>query len=290
MSDMPDLREMNDAATLISRADPEPVREHWVEVDGTLYPPKQAYHLLTGFSRSEYNTDEALTQLRKRGFATGVTSPDNAPEAPATATRKTTNKPPVKKNPSSAAKTPSTWRVCDGSAVESSDALIEWSAAAHQVLEATAGRYNDFVTHKELSDKVQEVSGVRTRMQMRNWIDRILGAVVDECARRNQPPLTSLCVTQNHTMGEGYRYVLETAGEPIPDDLDRHAAEARLRCHRTYATDLPRNGGVPTLPKQVATARALAARKAMAARVEQIELCPVHRTALPRNGECDYCA
>lgn len=292
---MSDLREVNDAATLISRADPEPVREHWVEVDGTLYPPKQAYHLLTGLSRSEYNTDHALTQLRKHGFATSVFSPGPSPKTHAPVAQpvapKVTRRAPVKKDPAAAraGRNHRTWRVCDESAVESSDALDEWAAVAHDVLTATAERYNDFVTHQELSEKVQEISGIRTRMQTRNWIARVLGAVVDECARRNEPPLTSLCVTRNHTIGEGYRYVLETEGESIPNDLDQHAAEARLRCYRTYATDLPRTGGVPTLPKQVATARANAARKAAAERPEKIELCTVHRTALPRSGRCDYC-
>lgn len=295
MNVMSDLRSSTDAATLISRAEPEPIREHWVEVDGTLYPPKQAYHLLTGISRSDYNTDEALTQLRKHGFATSSYATGSVKTSPPTTrplTRKTTQSAPAKKKPepTPAGKTPGTWRVSDGSAMVFSDAIATWAAVAHDVLESTAHRYNDFLTYKELAEKVQELSGIRTRMHMRNWVGRILSAVVDECAHRNEPPLTSLCVTQSQTVGEVYRYVLKKTGEPIPDDLDMHAAEARLRCYRMYATDLPSDGGVPTLPRQVAAARANAARKAAAERPEKIELCPVHFTALPQSGRCDYCA
>ena len=129
----------------------------------------------------------------------------------------------------------------DGSAVSFRDAISEWGAVAHDVLLETASRYNDFVTYKELAEKVQEISGIRTKSQMRNWIGKVLAVVVEECARRDEPPLTSLCVTQNQTVGDGYRFVLETAGEPIPDDLDHHAAEARLKCYRAYSTDLPSN-------------------------------------------------
>lgn len=294
MNDMSDLRTSSDAATLISRADPEPVREHWVEVDGTLYPPKQAYHLLTGLPRSDYNTHHALSQLRRHGFATSTYTPGAPPkisEPPKKTVRKSSPKTSTarKRTSTPVHETPGTWRVADGSAVPFSEALAVWADEAHKILEATARRYNDFVTYKELSEKVQDVSGIRTRMHMRNWIGRVLAAVVDECTNRHEPPLRALCVTQNHTVGEGYRYVLEKNGEPLPDDLDLHAAHARLLCYRAYATDLPADGGVATLPKQVATARANAARKAAAARPERIELCPVHYTALPQSGRCDYC-
>ncbi len=287
MSDTPDF-DPAAAAAMIRKHAPEPLQEHWADIDGVLYPPKQAYHLISGQPRSEFNTHYALAQLRKCGFATSVYMPRTSDTNPAV--DELTSGEAIKHPEPAATTTPGTWRVSDGSAVAFRDAIAEWGTVAHDVLLDTAARYNDFVTYKELSEQVQEVSGIRTKSQMRNWIGKVLAVVVEECARRGEPPLTSLCVTQNQTVGDGYRFVLETAGEPIPNDLDHHAAEARLRCYRAFGTDLPSNGGAPTLPPQVTASREAAARKAAAARPEKIELCPEHHTVLPRSGRCDYCA
>lgn len=109
--------------------------------------------------------------------------------------------------------------------------------------------------------------------------------------RRGEPHLTALCVTQNHTVGDGYRYVLECAGEPIPEDLDRHATGARLECYRRLAADIPEDGGEPTLPPRVVAARqSLSRRIAAAEPPKPPPLCPKHNLALPRTGICDECA
>ncbi|TWH16640.1 hypothetical protein L618_002200000500 [Rhodococcus rhodochrous J45] len=289
MIDTPDF-DTAAAAARIRKNAPEPLQEHWADIDGVLYPPKQAYHLISGQPRSEFNTHHALTQLRKCGFATSVYVPRSASDTEPAGDGPADSVETIDQSGPATTTTPGTWRVSDGSAVSFRDAISEWGAVAHDVLLETASRYNDFVTYKELAEKVQEISGIRTKSQMRNWIGKVLAVVVEECARRGEPPLTSLCVTQNQTVGDGYRFVLETAGESIPDDLDHHAAEARLKCYRAYSTDLPSNGGTPTLPPQVTASREAAARKAAAARPEIVELCPEHHTVLPRSGRCDYCA
>lgn len=290
MSDTPDS-DIETTAALIRKAAPEPLQEHWADIDGVLYPPKQAYHLITGQPRSAFNTHHALAQLRTLGFATSTYTPRAVSSTDPSTDEPVSTPDEIDQGVEPApATTPGTWRVSDGSAVSFRDAIAEWGRVAHDVLLETATRYNDFVTYKDLAEKVQEVSGIRTKSQMRNWIGKVLAVVVEECARGGEPPLTSLCVTQSQTVGDGYRFVLETAGEPIPDDLDRHAAESRLRCYRAFSTDLPSNGGTPTLPPHVTASREVAARKAAAARPEKIELCPEHHTALPRSGHCDYCA
>lgn len=289
MTDTPDF-DTTAAAAIVRKAVPEPLKEHWVDIDGILYPPKQAYHLISGQPRSEFNTHYALTQLRKYGFTTSTYVPKGAPDTLPSADEPAIAPGELDHPKHAPPPAPGTWRVADGSAVPFRDAIAEWGTIAHDVLMETATRYNDFVTYMELAERVQEISGIRTKSQMRNWIGKVLAVVVEECARRGEPPLTSLCVTQNQTVGDGYRFVLETAGEPIPDDLDRHAAEARLRCYRAYSTDLPSNGGTPTLPPRVTASREAEARKAAAARPEKVELCPEHHTVLPRSGRCDYCA
>lgn len=49
---------------------PGDVREHWVDVDGVHWPPKQLFALTTGLQRTEFTSHIALRQLRRLGFPT----------------------------------------------------------------------------------------------------------------------------------------------------------------------------------------------------------------------------
>lgn len=49
---------------------PDDVREHWVDVDGVVWPPKQALSLVTGLGRSEFTSHMALRQFQRLGFRT----------------------------------------------------------------------------------------------------------------------------------------------------------------------------------------------------------------------------
>ncbi len=179
-----------------------------------------------------------------------------------------------------------TWRTRDGAAVAFSDARRIWTREARAVLVDTARRYHAYVTYGELAEAVQARTGIRTRSQMRNWIGWVLGRVADDCERRNEPPLSALCVRQDETVGEGYAYVVEIQGKPIPDDLDQHAAEARLECYRFFGADLPPDGGRAALTPKVAAAR----HRAKGRHSESVDVCPHCHTALPKSGICDYCS
>lgn len=48
--------------------EPEPVRQHAVEINGQLFPMKQAFALATGLDRLDFTTNQARTQLRRLGF------------------------------------------------------------------------------------------------------------------------------------------------------------------------------------------------------------------------------
>ncbi|MEP7194784.1 MAG: hypothetical protein ABI903_18225 [Actinomycetota bacterium] len=180
---------------------------------------------------------------------------------------------------------PGTWRVSDGSAVAFAVAKEAWSLAAREILVRTARSYHAYITYGELAEEVQQVTGIRTRSQMRNWIGAVLGKVADDCRLRCEPSLTALCVHQDETVGEGYAYVLKIAGEEIPDDLDFHAAEARFACYRAFGAELPSDGGQPAL-----TAKVAAARKHKAKQIEVMPaLCPQCFIQLPVSGRCDNC-
>ena len=141
---------------------------------------------------------------------------------------------------------PSTWRQADGAAVPFAHARLAYAEAAHDVLVKVAGRYLAIVTYMELAEAVQEATGIRTNVPMRHWIGEILGRVSDDCLARGEPPLSALVVRQDETVGDGYAYVLQIANLPIPEDLDHHAAEARLACHRFFGAQLPPGGGRPS--------------------------------------------
>ncbi|SFL38148.1 DUF6884 domain-containing protein [Geodermatophilus ruber] len=64
---------------------PDAVREHWVDVDGVHWPPKQVFALATGLERTEFTSHTALRQLQRLGLRTSKwgpsgTSPKPAPE------------------------------------------------------------------------------------------------------------------------------------------------------------------------------------------------------------------
>ena len=99
---------------------------------------------------------------------------------------------------------PGTYRVADGRRVVFADALAAWLPLAYGELLTTAEHYHAVITYGELSERVQELSGIRTRMLLANWIGQLLGQVAARAKASNEPPLTSVCVHQDGTIGEGY--------------------------------------------------------------------------------------
>jgi hypothetical protein len=180
---------------------------------------------------------------------------------------------------------PGTYRVADRARVQFSYALASWVPFAYDDLLATARTYNGYVTYLELSEHVQELSGIRTRMLLTNWIGQLLEQVAAHAKANGEPPLTSLCVRQDGTIGPGYarapKSVVDTPGE----DIEYYAAQHRLLCYQKHATDLPADGGHPELTKAEQQRRARKHAQEPARRA----VCPVHFTELPASGQCDDC-
>lgn len=178
-----------------------------------------------------------------------------------------------------------TYRVADGSKVDFVDALSAWTPIAHEALIETARRYNGLTTYLALTEHVQEVSGVRTKMLIGNWSGKLLEQVAQLAADQGEPPLTSLCVHQDGTIGVGYRRAPKTVDSDPGADVDDLAAEHRLLCYRRYALDLPADGGSASLTPQVAQARARRLPRSRSPR----PLCPIHFIELPATGICGMC-
>ncbi|MBF6327602.1 hypothetical protein IU452_03615 [Nocardia transvalensis] len=161
--------------------------------------------------------------------------------------------------------------------------------AAHEVLAETARGYGHFVTLNELAEQVQERSGVRTDAPTRTWVDAVLRKVARRCHSAGEPPLTALCVRQNHTVTDSYKYVLELAALPVPDDIELHAAYARWQCYAAYGTDVP--AGVPPLTPKVAARRGQTPARRPEPTPEPVRtrVCDECFIQLPASGVCGFC-
>lgn len=183
---------------------------------------------------------------------------------------------------------PGTYRVADNTRVDFASAVAAWTPIAYEELKRTAGRYHGVTTYLELSERVQDVSGVRTRMLLTNWIGKLLEAVAAQAAADGEPPLTSLCVRQDGTIGPGYERAPKSVDDEPGEDIEFYAARHRLLCYRKYAVDLPSDGGHAALTQAERQRRERKARQPEPDRPRV--LCATCFTQLPAAGTCDYCS
>jgi hypothetical protein len=197
----------------------------------------------------------------------------------------------------------------DATEVGTATARAAWAEAARPVLLDAAGRYRAKVTYSQLATAVQQATGITTAQPVHQWISDVLGRVTDECQSRGEPLLSSLCVTAQGSVGQGYADAVERARGTRPSDPDDHAAHERLSCYQHWhAEGLPRDGGTPLRTAHFTPARKAAPRKAAprpasprrapagtptaarkAAETKPVQLCPSCFTAVPASGICDYC-
>jgi len=61
---------------------PEPIREHFVVVNGRRWPPKQVLALVTGLDRADFTTHQARRALTRLGFPAARAASSQAPRSP----------------------------------------------------------------------------------------------------------------------------------------------------------------------------------------------------------------
>lgn len=172
--------------------------------------------------------------------------------------------------------------------VSKAEAEEAWAAAAYPVLEEVASRYGSVVYYKEVAERIQDLSGIRTTMLLSNWIGRVLGKVLHRTADEGKPPLTALVVrAEDGGVGDGYdESLVRYRGRPATsrEERERFAAEDRLDCYRRYAKDVP-EGARPRLTPQLE--ERLRTKKARPETVPAV--CPTCYMQLPASGHCDAC-
>jgi len=181
------------------------------------------------------------------------------------------------------ADSPGTWRESDGSAVPWTEAKAAWASVAHPILSEIARDYGAWVTYKDLAERIQRATGIRTRSLLQNWIGEVLGDVARICAANGEPSLTSLVVHADQTIGEGYVYALEEFGRGIPEDLEQAAAEDRFECYRFFGAQIPADG------KPMLTPLVRKGRRRLTSSPPAPQYCPTCHLQLPRSGMCDNC-
>jgi hypothetical protein len=171
--------------------------------------------------------------------------------------------------------------------------FARWTPAALDVLRETASRYGAVITTTDLADEVLKRTRVESPTSRRTWLSDFLEITALAAARAGDPPLTSLAVQRDGTVGDVYgRAVLATTGDVVKD-VEQRAAEDRLLCYRVLAGDLPADGGTPrpARPRRTTasgtTTRASRAKPAV--ETKPVKVCPTCFTALPATGLCDYC-
>lgn len=179
-----------------------------------------------------------------------------------------------------------------GQWVEASDvgtdaARDAWAQAARDELIVTAKSYHQVITSKDLAAIAQSKSGIRSSQLMHYWIGDVLARVTADCAEREEPFLSALCVNASGSVGEAYGVAVQAARGEAPDDIDDHASQERLACYRFFGAPVPADGGMAALTPQVSAARTRA-RKARALD-KPVVLCPKCFMEMPVAAACNYC-
>lgn len=134
--------------------------------------------------------------------------------------------------------------LANGQYVSQADADRQWWPVAREVLIEVAREYGAWITHDELSQRIQASTGITTRQPLQEWIGRVLGKVAADADRRGEPQLASLCVSPELTVGKGYPGAAADADERTREQA---AAADRFACYRWHGATMPLDGGAPTL-------------------------------------------
>lgn len=181
--------------------------------------------------------------------------------------------------------------LANGKYVSQADAIRQWWPAAREVLLEAAREYGGWITYEDLSTRIQAATGITTKQLLPHWIGRVLELVAEDAEGRGEPRLTSVCVTTELLVGEGY--------PGVPDGADartreRVAAKDRLECYRFFGATMPADGGAPTvLAPSTVLDRARVARPARTDRPARSRAAAPKKAAASEGGmretTCPHC-
>lgn len=187
---------------------------------------------------------------------------------------------------------PGPFRQTDGSPVAFADAKYEWAHAGYDALIDVARVPDGHITYQDIAIALQSTTGIQTRMPMQNWIGTPLGLVAEMCVRNKEPQLTALVVrAQTLEVGDGYVDTFAIAGQPVPKNLQRAAAETRAACYDHFSRREPVGWDRTKLTGLTSSAQVKARKSVARAKTEPVapKVCPSCRLELLPSGGCGYC-
>lgn len=185
------------------------------------------------------------------------------------------------------------------------DALHAWVPIAYQALKDVASTYQATITREQLAARVQDEAEIAATLPQHSWLPKVLELCAAQAAKKGEPPIASLCLRADGTVGAMYPRmpkaaivtgVEEATGTTLvalDGDVDLYAAEHRLLCYRTFAPGVPDNA-VACLPDELAQRRERARNRAEKRKAnEKAEaprpVCMSCFTQLPASGICGNC-
>ena len=188
---------------------------------------------------------------------------------------------------------PGPYRSVDGTPVAFADATYEWAHAGYDVLVDVARKPDGHITYQDIADTIQATSGILTRAPMRNWIGKPLALVAEMCVRNCEPQLTALVVsTGTLAVGDGYANTYTIAGQPLPKNIQRAAAETRGECYDYFGRREPVGWDRTKLTGRTGATRRTVRTRTAKPKSEPIppKICPICNLQLLPSGVCGECA
>jgi hypothetical protein len=188
---------------------------------------------------------------------------------------------------------PGPFRSDDGTPVDFGDAVYAWARAGYDALVDVARQPDGHISYQDVADTVQVVTCIETPVLTADWIGKPLALVAEMCVRNGEPQLTALVVSAGTlNVGDGYAYAYAIAGQPLPKNLQRAAAETRVECYdhfsRREAAGWDRTKLTGRNPSPQSTVRV---RKVARTKPEPVapKVCPQCNLQLLPSGRCGDC-
>jgi hypothetical protein len=189
---------------------------------------------------------------------------------------------------------PTVFRQDDGTPVPFSDARFEWAHLGYDVLVDVARESDGRITYPDIADTLQAGTGIRTEVPPTTWLDSPLNLVAEMCLRNGEPALTALVVTVDTLeVADAYGTAYAIAGQPLPRNLQRAAAEMRAACYDHFSRREAVGWDKTKLTGRVGVTRPAPVRAPVKTRLRVDAVPPkvcasCHLELLP-NGSCGYC-
>ena len=187
---------------------------------------------------------------------------------------------------------PGPFRSDDGTPVEFGDAKYEWAQAGYDVLVEVARRPDGHISYQDIADAIEVSTGISTRTRSDEWIGKPLALVAEMCVRNGEPQLTALVVSEGTLdVGDGYAGTYAIAGQPLPKNLQRAAAETRVECYDHFSRREAAGWDRTKLTGRNPSKSTVKVRKVVRAKPEPIapKVCPQCNLQLLPSGRCGDC-